>query len=1051
VQDALPTPEKLILGAKERGFSSIAITDHGKQAGHVEFADAAHKNNIKPILGCEFYLAKDRYDKMNVSEDGTRKIREKLSHLTVLAQNKIGYKNILQLGYEASNCFYYFPRIDFEYLAKYNEGLIVLSGCLASELNQALLKGTYDDGLKIAKKYKEVFGDRYFIELQYHGIEEQKQNLPSLIKIAKELDIKPVASNDVHYVDANDWQLHDVLIQMKDLRDDKTSKNFGKKEAYGSHQFYLKSYEQMNKIFGDRVPESISNTKLIEEMVEDFYEIDLPHLLPVGKVDSTNSNFDKFWKSKLPHHKSKEAYLAYQAFMGLKELGLDKNEEYVKRLKYEIEIVWYMGVTDYFLIQKEMVDHMKSKDILFGVRGSGVGSLLNYCLGISYADPIKWGLMFERFLNPGRGNQYKIDLEDFAPTENLDSDIISGNWIKTQCKQFLDKNDNARHGSRLAREIWILENQNMLPVVKSACDMGFKLKKNSSNFLIFYVIGLTDVEPTKDLIIKKVSSLPDIDTDIDDSKRQEVITWAKDRFGEENVKAVGTWGTYKAKAAILGTLKTSENFKKLYSDNLAQMALKVSGTIPYKPGTTIDSAIKDSADFAYWAKKFPDETKNAAKLNGVISNLGVHAAAIVVSKYPIHQVVPIENSKGTLCTAFDMNNVERTGAVKYDYLGLATYRQISIAKELIKSRHNIDIDLLKLPLDDEKIFKSVFEKGNTVTIFQFNGAGMQKALKEVKASSMDDLIAVVALYRPGPMEYIPEYAKGKFNPGLVKYSHPLIEKYLKPTYGIMIYQEQAMFLARELGNLTWSEVDKLRKGISKKSGKQFDEACGIFAKKAKENGVSQATINEVLQLMSKFGEYAFNKSHSCMYSIVAYWTAYLKVYYSAEWMAACIEADKDDTDKVNIYIDECKRLNVKVQPPNVNESNLSTTVAQDGTIYLPITSLKGIGESARPIVDNKPYKDLQDFVTKSDCTKGLYVALASGGALNCLVDDPEIDDEYFLDFWVDYSKSKSKSKKNIANDKINNNSLSLLEMREISQNNNGNGNGNDLLNQLEDF
>ncbi len=1051
VQDALPTPEKLILGAKAQGFSSIAITDHGKMAGHVEFADAAHKNQIKPILGCEFYLAKDRYDKNPLAEDGSKKGREKLSHLTILAQNRQGYKNILQLGHEAANpdCYYYFPRIDFNYLTEHSEGLIVLSGCLASELQQALLKGSYEDGLKVAKKYKEVFGERYFIELQYHGIEEQKHNLPMLMKIAKDLDIRTVASNDVHYVEALDWELHDVLIQMKDLRNDKGSKNTGKKEAYGSHQFWLKSYDEMYKIFGQRVPESLSNTKLIEEMVEDFYQVDLPHMLPEGKIDLDNSTFKSFWKTKLPHHESKEAYLAYQCFVGLKKLGLDKDPEYVKRLKYEIETIWYMGVTDYFLIQKEMVDYMNEKEILFGVRGSGVGSLVNYCLGISSADPIKFGLMFERFLNPGRGNQYKIDIEGFESEDTEIDEIEAINWLKLTCKEFLSKPENKQYESRVSREIWILENQKMVVPLKAAVDAGHKLKKNSSNFFTFYVIGLADELPSGDLIIKKVSGLPDIDTDIDDSKRQEVIEWAKSRFGEENVKAVGTWGTYKAKAAVQGTLKTSEKFKKQFGDNLAQMAMKVSGTIPNKPGITIEEAKKESEDFAYWANRFKKEVDNATKLNGTISNLGVHAAAIVVSKEPIHHVVPIENSKGTMCTAFDMSNVERTGTVKYDYLGLATYRQISLARKLIKQRHNKEIDLLSIPLDDPNVFKSVFTKGLTATVFQFASPGMQKALKEIKASTMNDLIAVAALYRPGPMDYIPEYAKGKFNPGTIKYCHPMVEKHLSPTFGIMVYQEQAMFLAREMANLDWLEVDKLRKGIAKKSGKQFDEACENFAKKASDRGISGGVIKEVLQLMSKFGGYAFNKSHACMYAIVAYWTAYLKTYYPAEWMAACIEADKDDTDKLDIYIAECERLGVKVKEPNVNESELSTTVSEDGLIYLPITSLKGVGTSGSSIVENNPYKNLDDFVERSGCNKSLFVALSAGGALKCLVDDPEVDEEFFLDYWLEYSKSKSKSKKQSASINVNTNSMSLLEMRNLTKK--SESSGADLLSMLDNF
>jgi DNA polymerase-3 subunit alpha len=298
------------------------------------------------------------------------------------------------------------------------------------------------------------------------------------------------------------------------------------------------------------------------------------------------------------------------------------------------------------------------------------------------------------------------------------------------------------------------------------------------------------------------------------------------------------------------------------------------------------------------------------------------------------------------------------------------------------------------------------------------------------------------------MDYIPEYAKGKFNPGTIKYCHPLVEKHLSPTFGIMVYQEQAMFLAREMANLDWLEVDKLRKGIAKKSGKQFDEACENFAKKASERGISGGVIKEVLQLMSKFGGYAFNKSHACMYAIVAYWTAYLKTYYPAEWMAACMEADKDDTDKLEIYMNECERLGVKVKTPNVNESDLVTTVSEDGIVYLPITSLKGVGSSGSGIVENKPYTNLNDFVERSGCNKSLFVALAAGDALKCLAEDQDVDEEYFLDFWLDL-KSKTKTKKLSSTINVNNNSMSLLEMRMLSKK--AESSGSDLLSLLDDF
>ena len=1066
VQDALATPEKLILGAKAQGFTSIAITDHGKMAGHFEFAETAHKNKIKPILGCEFYLAKDRLDKNVTDENGNKKGREKLSHLTVLSQNEIGYKNILQLGYEASNpnCYYYKPRIDFEYLSQHNEGLIVLSGCLASEINQALIHDNYDQAVEIAKKYKEVFGERYFIELQWHGIEEQKKILPSLIKIANDLDIKTVASNDVHYVEAVDWKLHDVLLQMKNLRDDKSDKKMGTRDAYSKHQFWLKSYEQMNKIFGHKVPQSLSNTKLIEEMVEDFYQVDVPHMLPEGKVDDSNEKFQTFWKSKLSHHEQKEAFLAFEAFQGLKKLGLDKNPEYVKRLKYEVETIWHMGVTDYFLIQKEMTDFMKENEIYYGIRGSGVGSLLNYCLGISHADPVKFNLLFERFLNPGRGNQYKIDFGEITLPENEEYDEkICLNNIKTKCSEFLKIPGNSKYESRISREIWILENQKMIKLIQHGLDTGYKLKSNPTNFCTFCVLGFIDEMPTGDLVISKVAGLPDIDTDIDDSRRQEVIEWAKKRFGDEHVKAVGTWGTYKPKAAMAGTLKTSEKFKQQYGSDLAQAVLRVTKTIPKTPGITIQEAIKappqfkygydarPEESFGYWAKKFPIETAYADKLNGTVQFLGVHAAAIVISSKPIHETVPIDNSKQIFVTAFDMKSVERRGIIKFDLLGLKTYRQIALAVKMIQERHGLKVDLNKITYDDPKIYNNIFKHGHTVGVFQFSGYGMQQALKDVKASSIDDLIAVAALYRPGPMGYIKDYAKGKFNPKSIKYAHPIIEKHLSNTYGIMVYQEQAMFLSREMANSDWLETEKLRKGIAKKSGEQFEQACNNFATKSLFRSIPQNAVAQVLDLMKEFGGYAFNKSHSCMYAIVGYQTAYLKNYYPAEWMAACIETDKDEEKMLEEYKKECDRLSVKILSPNVNESGLTTTVSKDGVIYAPITSVKGVGESGSSIVENKPYDSLEDFIERSGCKKSLYTALAASGALDCLVKDSEeyVDETFFIDYWIEHSEKKKKQKKQSSKSGVNNNSLSLFELIDLSEARESKT--SDILSMLEDF
>lgn len=402
VQDALPTPKEYAFHAREMGFPATAITDHGRMGGVIEFVEACRNPYkdlapIKPIIGCEVYTYFDRHVKESVIRPDGSKGRPKHNHLTLLAMNETGYRNLLRIqAIGAEEGYYYEPTVDWEILERYNEGIIALSGCLASEVNQALLKGMDDEAEAIAGKFAETFKDRYYIELQYHGIPEQKTNLPKLVKIAKNLNLPVIASNDVHYLKAEDWRVHDLLISMRDISSDRVGK--GKKEAYGSHQFYLKSEADMMQIFSSK-PEAILNTVALAERVEDFLKLDVPHLLPHVAIPMDDEKFIAFKNKNLPHHKPNDAYLAYLSMCGLKKMGLDSKPEYKKRIKSELEQIWYMGVTDYFLIQSEMVEFMKEKGILYGIRGSGVGSLVNHCLDVCNVDPVRWNLMFERFLN----------------------------------------------------------------------------------------------------------------------------------------------------------------------------------------------------------------------------------------------------------------------------------------------------------------------------------------------------------------------------------------------------------------------------------------------------------------------------------------------------------------------------------------------------------------------------------------------------------------------------------------------------------------------------
>lgn len=1007
VQDALPTPVELAGACEALGFTALALTDHGRISGAVEFVDACRKTNtnVKPIVGVEVYTCQDMMDKS--APAGRR--RPKHNHLTLLAQNQIGYQNLLMISsIAAEKGFYYDPRVDKSVLEKYSDGIITLSGCLGSELNQLLLKDDIESAYKLVEWYKEVYPERFFIELQYHGIEDQKHNLPLLIKIAKHFNLPMVASNDVHYVTKQDWKAHDVLIQMRSLREDKKNSNQGKKIAYESKQFYLKSQKQMESIFGEQVPESISNTMLVAEMVEDYFKLDVEHRLPRAIMPVDDKQFITFKEKNLPKNKINEAYLAHLAFKGLAKRGLDGKKEYVKRLQKELTQIWYMGVTDYFLVFYELIKYVKDSGILYGIRGSGVGSLVNYCLEISVVDPLQWNLTFERFLNPGRGTQYDMQFKNLESTPEIIYDINSTKELKKIVREKLNSSHKlSEQVSDIDKELWIIENQDLSKYYLTLFNDGVTNLKNDPNSWVAYVLGITNEAPNGDLKIKKIAELPDIDADIDDHRRGDVINWIKNRFGEDNVAHIGAWGTYGAKSSVVGALKTSEKFNSKYGDKVHESALKITKTISSRPGTTIDDALEQSAEFNYWYEKYPDEINVAKELCGKVSHLGVHAAGILISDRPIRESAPIEMSKGTACSGFVWSAAERVGLIKYDILGLDTYHKLHLCKELIKQRHGVDIDLLNIDFNDKNVFK-LFTKGQTSSVFQFSSPGMRDALKKIKASTMEDLIAVVSLYRPGPMDYIPDYASRKLGKSAYGFSHPILEKHLGYTYGIMIYQEQAMKIAKDLAGFSWSEVDKLRKAISKKSGKLFDEAINLFVKRCKEREIPSTTIDEVIQLIHKFGGYAFNRAHAASYAVLAFWTAYMRWYYPSEWLASCIESKLGDDDALDKYLPEAGECNLNLLYPDVNYSELSTTLTPNGDIILPLTMLKNVGELARVVADNRPYDSFEDLIIRARPNKTVVKGLTEGNAFKSLDDVKDMEYDEIMEYYESIVKEVKK-------------------------------------------
>lgn len=1012
VQDGLPSPTEYAKYARKMGFPAAAITDHGRMGGVVEFVDACRKPMddvppIKPIIGQEFYIVADHKATGIIKEDGT-KGRGKNNHITLLAMNDIGYRNLLRASsIGATEGFYYKPRIDWNILKKYSEGVICLSGCMAGEVAQALINNREDEAEQIASKYKELFGDRYYIELQHHRIAEQKKILPKLKSLASKLDIKLVASNDVHYLRKDDWKVHDMLLEMTRYKQNKKSgeeKTTVKNSAYSTREFYLKSQEEMEIVFGKFCPESLTNTVELADRIEDFLQLNVPHLLPEANIPY-NSDFEEWWQTYLPYNKKNDAYLGYLAMKGLHDLGLDRSPSYRDRLKYELKQIWFMGVTDYFLIQHELVLFLKAQDILYGVRGSGVGSLVGYALHIHPIDPMRWNLLFERFLNPGRGTQYLINysclpVKKWKQDGTQQDEDVSLERIQKLIESKKELEEYKPFAPAMEKELWVLENQGLAAYICDLADSNCTSKLNESQLWSAYFMGITDEQPKDELVISQVASLPDVDTDIDGSRRQEAFEWARKRFGEEQVSLIGTRGTYKARSAVTNALKVSEQFQADWGDSVIEKATEISKTIPEK-AETIEQAIEESKLFAQWAKKYPTEIGLAEQLMGAIASTGVHAAGVLVSSRPIVESAPLERSKDVYCSGFDKKSVEKVGLVKYDYLGSKTFETLTTAIKLVEKRQHKKIDILDIPLDDPNVFK-VYRSGLTSSIFQVGSAGMQEAIRDIGVDDIESLIAVIAMYRPGPMAYIPNYAAGKRNPESVKYSEDIIKQELSSTFGIIAYQEQAMFLARKMGKLTWGEVDKLRGAISKKEGKEFERSLNLLRSRALKNGYSEEVVKEVTSLMAEFGGYAFNKSHACSYAIESYWTAYFRTYFPSEWLASCMHVYRDNDDKIGRFKSECRKIGIKVLSPNVNDSGLETTVTSDGSIAMPLISLKGVGAMAQTIVVNQPFESVEDMVTRARPNRGMVKALIEGGALSCF---PELAKIYGNEAIMEYYDS----------------------------------------------
>ncbi len=870
--------EELVARAKELNMDSLAITDHGVMYGVVNFYRAAKAAGIKPILGCEIYVAPgSRFDKEpNAGED-------RYYHLVLLAENDIGYHNLMKIvskGFVEG--FYYKPRVDYEVLKEYSQGIIALSACLAGEVQRFLARGMYNDACDAAKRYEEIFGKgNFFLELQDHGIETQKKVNMDLMRMSKELGMELVATNDIHYINEEDNIAHDILLCIQ------TAKKVSDEDRmrYDGGQYFLKSEEEMKALFPYAL-QAIENTHKIAQRCNVEIEFGV-RKLPKYEVPK------EFWDSENEEGEASWNYLYHLCFEGLKKRYGDnyEDEEVKGRLDYELSVIKNMGFIDYFLIVWDFIDYAKRNDIIVGPgRGSAAGSIVAYTLEITDVDPIKYSLLFERFLNPER------------------------------------------------------------------------------------------------------ISMPDIDIDFCFERRGEVIDYVVDKYGKEQVAQIITFGTLAAKGVI-------RDVGRALDMPYAQVDL-IAKMIPNELNVTIESALRSnpilrqSYDNDPQIKYLLDMSK---RLEGLPRHSSMHAAGVLISSKAVDEFVPLsKSSDGTITTQYVMTTLEELGLLKMDFLGLRTLTVLQNAVKIIKSNTGKSIILEEIDFDDKVVLESI-GTGHTEGIFQLESAGMKSFMKELHPESLEDIIAGIALYRPGPMDFIPKYLKGKNSSETVVYTCPQVEPILKNTYGCIVYQEQVMQIVRDLAGYTLGRSDLLRKAMSKKKADVMEKERKNFVYGNKEegvigcinNGIDEVTANKVYDEMIDFAKYAFNKAHSTCYAVVAYQTAYLKYYYPVEYMAALMTSVIDNVSKVTEYIITCKSMGVKILPPDINESESGFSV-KDNAIRYGLCALKSVG---RTVIDNiveernqrGKYKNLSDLIERlidKEITKKTIESFIKAGALD---------------------------------------------------------------------
>ncbi len=876
--DGLSKLENLVALAKKFKMPAMALTDHGNMYGAIEFYKLAKKEGIKPIIGVETYMtAGNRKDR--IAEAGGTK---RYYHLTLLAKNLEGYKNLIKLVTIANlEGYYYKPRMDKEILRKYSGGIIALSGCLGGELSQTVLKGDLKKANELVLEYQDIFGkENYFIEIQCHPlVENDKQVRETLIKLAKKHGIPVVGTQDSHYPCSDDHDAHHTLLQINTQGDAKE----GAKFEFSDDDFSFIDTEKALEVFKD-IPEAVENTMKIAEMCN--LELELGRwVFPDFKVEDKKSYDEKLRE------------LAYDGFNRLK---LKETPEIKKRVEYELKIIQDKGYAPYFLVVGDLLKHAKENGILTTIRGSVAGSMATYLLGITNVNPIEYKLPFERFLNP------------FRP------------------------------------------------------------------------------------------SPPDIDMDFADNRRDEMIEYVKRKYGQDRVAQIGTFGTMMARGAIRDVARALA-YPYTIGDRLSKMIPMGSQGLPM----TIDHAMEIVSELKEAYKKEKD-TKEiidlAKKLEGCVRHISVHAAGVVISPLPLVEYVPLQydpKGENKIITQYDMYSVELIGLLKFDFLGIRNLAILADAVSLVKRFYNINIDIENIPLNDKKTF-SLLASGQTEGLFQLNGSGMTRYLKELKPTSIHDINAMVALYRPGPMETIPEYIKRKHNPKLVKYLDPRMKKYLAESYGLIVYQDDLLFSAIELAGYNWEEADGFRKAVGKKIPKEMAAQYEKFTKGIVANGQTREFAERLWKLFEPFQAYGFNKAHAASYGKVAYQTAYMKANYPVEYMAAILTAESGDVEKISEIIKECKNMKISVLPPNINESyggftclsNIANSVINNDNksakIRFGFYTIKNLGtDIADSIIKerkiNGKFKSITDFLDRikhKNLNKKSMEALIKSGCMD---------------------------------------------------------------------